>query len=144
MMCLRHTGIVVSDMDRALRFYRDLLGLHVVKTLTEHGDYIDTVLGMPCVQVQTVKLADEGGSMLELLEFNSPESQERSGRLCDVGPSHVAFTVQDIDLEYVRLSGEGVAFISTPCCSPDGGARVAFCCDPDGTPVELVEVGETT
>ncbi len=30
---VRHTGIVVTDMEKALRFYRDLLGLKVVKEL---------------------------------------------------------------------------------------------------------------
>ena len=140
MIRLRHTGIVVSDLTEALQFYRDLLGLRVLKTGTEHGLYIDMVLGMPGVRVRTVKLTTGDGSLVELLEFNSPVSKPRDARMCDLGPSHVAFTVGNVNEEYARLSAAGVRFISRPCNSPDGYAKVAFCRDPDGTAVELVEV----
>ena len=40
MKAIRHTGIVVSDMKKALHFYRDLLGLKEVKRMDETGNYI--------------------------------------------------------------------------------------------------------
>lgn len=137
---LRHAGIVVADMGAALRFYRDLLGLRVINSDSEHGSYIDTVLGMSGVHVWTVKLVGGAGSILELLEFDLPKSENRGGRLCDLGPSHVAFTVDDIEDTYARLKDEGVRFLSEPVRSPEGRVRVVFCYDPDGNPVELVEV----
>ena len=123
-----------------LRFYRDLLGLRVVNSDSEYGGYIETVLGMSGVKVWTVKLVGSAGSMLELLEFSHPKPEIRGGRLCDLGPSHVAFTVEDVEATAARLKEAGVRFISEPVRSPEGCARVAFCYDPDGNAVELVEV----
>ena len=40
---IRHTGIVVTDMERSLEFYRDLMGLKPVIDFTEKGEFIDTI-----------------------------------------------------------------------------------------------------
>jgi catechol 2,3-dioxygenase-like lactoylglutathione lyase family enzyme len=142
---VRHFGIVVSDMERSLRFYRDLLGLKVVRAMDESGEYIDNMLALENAQVTTVKMsADSGSILVELLEFKSHPRQPRGDReVCSLGPSHVAFTVGDLDAVYRRLSQAGVRFNAPPKLSPDGYAKVAFCQDPDGTPIELVEVLET-
>ena len=145
MKAVRHFGIVVSDMERSLRFYRDLLGLKVVRAMDESGEYIDNMLALENAQVTTVKMsADSGSTLVELLEFKSHPRQPRGDReVCSLGPSHVAFTVGDLDAVYRRLSQAGVRFNAPPKLSPDGYATVTFCQDPDGTPIELVEVLET-
>ena len=79
-MKVRHTGIVVADLDRSLAFYRDLLGLEVVRELDERGEYIDRITGLDGVRVRTVKLADAGGGMVELLKFESHPRLPRGDR----------------------------------------------------------------
>ncbi len=142
MRAVRHFGIVVSDLERSLRFYRDLLGLKVVRIMDESGEYIDNMLALQNVQVTTVKMsADSGSTLVELLELKSHPCQTRGDReVYSVGPSHVAFTVYGLDALYQRLSQAGVRFHAPPQLSPDGYAKVTFCQDPDGTLVELVEV----
>ena len=139
---VRHFGIVVSEMERALQFYRDLLGLSVVRSMSESGDYIDNMLALDDVRVKTVKMASEGDSALvELLEFDSHRCRRGLDReIYAVGPSHIAFTVDDLDAVRRRLAAADVPFNAAPQESPDGYARVTFCKDPDGTPIELVEV----
>lgn len=139
---VRHCGIVVSDMERSLRFYRDLLGLKVVRTMDESGKYIDDMLSLQNVRVTTVKIsADSGPTLVELLEFKSPPRQPRGDNdPCSIGLSHIAFTVDNLDAVYHRLSRAGVRFNAPPQLSPDGYVKVTFCQDPDGTLVELVEV----
>ena len=146
MRAVRHFGIVVSDMERSLRFYRDLLGLKIVRVMDESGEYIDNMLSLQNVRVTTVKMsADSGSTLVELLEFKSHPRQSRGDReVCSVGPSHVAFSVGDLDAVHRRLSQAGVHFNAPPQLSPDGYAKVAFCRDPDGTLVELVEVLDAT
>lgn len=141
---LRHAGIVVTDLKRALRFYRDLLGLKIVRTMDESGPYLDNLLGLEDVRVTTVKLAPEGGgAIVELLLFQSPTAHSQAGRrIYEIGPSHVAFTVQDLDGLFQKMSRAGVRFTAPPQVSPDGLAKVAFCQDPDGAPIELVEMLE--
>lgn len=135
---VRHTGIVVSEMEASLRFYRDLLGLEVRIDQVEEGAFIEALLARPGTRVRTVKLAaPEGPTLVELLEFERPEGAPPP--LDRVGPTHAALTVDDLDGLHRRLSAAGGRFLSDPLVSADGAARVAFCRDPDGTLLELVE-----
>jgi catechol 2,3-dioxygenase-like lactoylglutathione lyase family enzyme len=144
MIELRHAGIVVADLERARHFYCDLLGLTILRSMEEKGTYLDNMLGHKDVLVTTVKLAaPQGGALLELLYFRSPRSPAGPVRgLFDLGPSHVAFTVEDLEATFERLTRAGVPFNAPPQLSPDGLAKVTFCQDPDGTPIELVEMLE--
>lgn len=138
---VRHTGIVVGDLDAALHFYGELLGFKVSRRMDESGAYIDNMLGLQGVQVTTVKMAAADGNLIELLYYHSHRRQARKQReICEIGVSHIALTVDDIDWEYRRLNDAGVQFYAPPQLSPDGYAKVTFCRDPDGNPVELVQV----
>jgi len=137
---VRHTGIAVSDLKRSLHFYEDLLGLQKVKTMTESGKYLDKVLGFKGVKVTTIKLSSDNGSLIELLYFFSPKSNSACNNLFNLGLTHIAFTVNDIEQEYKKLSEAGIVFTTVPQFSPDGCAKVAFCHGPDGEWLELVEV----
>jgi catechol 2,3-dioxygenase-like lactoylglutathione lyase family enzyme len=138
---VRHIGIVVRDAERSLLFYRDLLDLRVQADQMEQGDFIETILGSPGVRVRTVKLsAADGITLVELLEFdNADDSTGGAPSLMRIGPTHAAFTVDGLDALHARLNEHGVRFLSPPHRSVDGRARVAFCADPDGTMLELVE-----
>jgi len=141
MKAIRHAGIVVEDLERALVFYRDILGLKVAKRAEEPVEYIGKLSGLGKeVKLTTVKLSADDGSLVELLycpycfrKFSTDR------RIFDAGISHIAFSVEDLDFEYKRLTEEGVKFNSSPCVSPDGYAKVAFCRAPEGTFIELVE-----
>ncbi|MFT5170729.1 MAG: catechol 2,3-dioxygenase-like lactoylglutathione lyase family enzyme [Candidatus Marinamargulisbacteria bacterium] len=139
---LRHTGIVVSDLEIALIFYRDYLGLTVSKDFAESGPYIDDLCQVDQADLRMVKLTTPDNGMIELLEFKSPKGTPQTTRPKnnDVGASHVAFTVANLQDTMTFLSDRSVEFSSGPCLSPDGYAKVAFCRDPDGTLIELVEV----
>ncbi|MDA2936660.1 VOC family protein [Acidobacteria bacterium AH-259-A15] len=132
-------------MERSLRFYRDLLQLRIVRTMNESGDYIDNMLSLENVQVTTVKMSADGGSTLvELLEFKSRQHRnDTDHEIYSIGPSHFAFTVDDLDEVYHRLRQSGVPFNAPPQISPDGRVKVTFCQDPDGTHIELVQVLES-
>ena len=141
MKAIRHMGIVVSDMEKALYFYRDLLGLKIVKDMNEKGQYIDKILNLHDVAVRTVKIAADDGNLIELLFFEShPAAKHKVKEMHGIGCSHVAFTVENLDADYERLRNGGIVFNSSPQYSPDDYAKVAFCKDPDGTLIELVEV----
>ena len=137
---IRHIGIVVEDLESSLWFYRDLLGLKVVKRMEESGEYLETVLGLQGASVTTVKMATSDDQQVELVQYDSKRAERGTRRIHDVGIGHVAFTVEDLDREHKRLEGNGVSFISSPQRSSDGYAKVAFCIAPEGTFVELVEV----
>lgn len=139
---LRHVGIVVRDLERSLVFYRDLLGLSVQRAMDEKGPFLDAILGMNGTRVRTVKLAHTvDAPQVELLAFEEPVPQIGDApSLVRVGPTHIAVTVDDLDYIHRRMRDAGVTFTTEPRVSPDGGAKVTFCSDPDGTALELVEV----
>lgn len=141
MTALRHVGIVVGDLDRALHFYRDLLGFNVAVDADESGDFLDAILAISKARVRTVKLKGSDGAIVELLAFSSPAPDcGPSPTLVRRGPTHIAVTVQDLEGLHARMSSAGVKFTTPPRTSPDGKAKVTFCQDPDGTYVELVQV----
>ena len=139
---IRHVGVVVADLEAALGFYRDLLGLEVQRLMDESGAYIDTMLALDNVRVTTVKMGVPGGpALLELLRFESHRRDPPSSReLCNPGPSHIALEVEDLHATWRTLAEAGVVFNAPPQLAPDGGARVTFCLDPEGNPVELVQL----
>ena len=138
---LRHVGIVVRDLGAALKFYRDILGFREARTMPEEGEFLDAILGMARASVRTVKLQGASGSQVELLAFQAPNIEiDASPGLTRSGPTHIAVTVDDVDSLYAKLTNAGFECTTAPLVSPDGGAKVTFCRDPDGTYVELVQV----
>jgi catechol 2,3-dioxygenase-like lactoylglutathione lyase family enzyme len=137
---IRHTGIVVNDLEASLHFYRDLFGFKFAKQMKESGDYIDNISSLRNIKVTTVKMEAPDGQMIELLQYHSHPRERKSREICDIGITHIAFTVEDLNNEYDRLKGEGVPFNAPPQLSPDGYAKVTFCRAPEGTLIELVEV----
>ena len=139
---IRHTGIVVTDMDRSLRFYHDLL--QVGRVVCDHvvaNPYIDRVTGLSNARIRIVMLeaADEG--RVELLQYLSHPREGRNDiTSCDIGCSHVALQVENVDRLYQRLMAAGTWFHSPPQVDPNGYAKVAYCRDPDNAIVELVQV----
>ena len=141
MKAIRHFGIGVSDLEASLHFYRDLLGLEIKRDMVEEGIFIDAILGLQGVKVRTVKMAAANGdTLVELLEYASHQGKKRENyEIFDLGASHVAFTVENVEKEYRKLQEQGVVFTCEPQVSPDGKAKVTFCYDPDGVPIELVQ-----
>ena len=137
---LRHTGLVVKDLQASLDFYIKKLGFTVKVLSNEDSAFIDTILGLHDSELTTVKLVLKGGAMIELLDFKENTTNIIDRKIIDTGPTHMAFTVDDLDETYKSLSENGIEFISEPKISPDGFAKVAFCSAPEGTYIELVEL----
>ena len=140
MLNIRHTGIVVSDAERSIDFYTNLLGFEIKKDMMESGDYIDNFSALKDARVRTVKMTLENQDMVELLWYESHrEKPDMERPITRIGCSHIAMTVENLDDTYERLVSAGVEFNSPPQLSPDGFAKVTFCKDPDGSLIELVE-----
>ena len=139
MKAIRHIGVVVENLDKTLHFYRDILGLKVKREMIEAGEYIDNFSALKGVKVKTIKMSADDGNLIELLYYESHPRKSANRDICERGYSHIAFTVENLDAEYDRLKKVGIKFNCIPQISPDGKAKVAFCRDPEGNFIELVE-----
>lgn len=138
---IRHTGLVVRDLEKALAFYGNVFGFSVQSRAVETGDFIEKLVGIDAVELEWVKLAADDGSLLELLQYHShPGDSAEKPAVNALGCSHVAFTVEDVDAVHKALLDNGGSVISTPQPSPDGNVRVMYARDPEGIILELVEV----
>jgi len=140
-LATRHTGIVVQDMAKSLRFWRDVMGLKVAMDFWEEGQFIDTVQHLAGVKLHMIKLTAPDGSMIELLkDENHPTPPPAANALYDCGIRHVAFTVADVEQSWRVLKEEGCEVLSDPVISPDGKARLFFARDPEGNLMEIVQM----
>jgi catechol 2,3-dioxygenase-like lactoylglutathione lyase family enzyme len=137
---IRHTGIVVKDLDESLQFYTQKMGFVISKRMDESGSFISKILGFENLNVTTVKMTLNESQMIELLDFKTHRVEPLLRRINDTGPTHMAFTVTNVDDVYEDFSKDGIEFVSAPTLSPDGYAKVAFCKAPEGTYIELVEL----
>ena len=128
---IHHTGFVVRSLDEAYGYYRDALGLRVVKE--------------EMIQDQGVKAAllDLGNSLLELLEPVEPGTGiarylERRGE----GLHHVCLEVDDIVASLAELKAQGTELIDeTPRQGLTGTIAFLHPSALHGVLVELVEAG---
>ncbi|GAB1815862.1 VOC family protein [Mycobacterium sp. MUNTM1] len=132
-----HLVVGVTDMDRALAFYRDVLGMEIVFETLISGEPFDAALHSSRKQEGQVVGGLLGGLMVELLSIgaNPPAQEPRRGI---TGIHNVSLSVTDLDDTHRRVIDAGY----TPDQAPFeiGGVRMFFVKDPDGTPVEFIEL----
>ena len=136
----RHTCIVVSDVNKSIDFYVNLLGLKLELDKIEKNEHIDQILKLEKCELRIIKLSLNNIIVLELFKFYSHNDKKKVKNYFDYGCNHIAFTVKDIDMLYKKLLDHNVYFNSKPLLSPDKSVKYVFCNDPDDTPIELVEV----
>lgn len=137
---VRHFGIVVKNLKKSLEFYQDILGFEIIKQNNEVGKHLDKMLGLNNVKVKTTKIGIKNGTtLIELLEYSSPNSELIKKKINDLGVSHFALTVKNLDKLIPILKNKGIRINSDTVMSPDRKVKVVFCFDPDETPIELVE-----
>jgi glyoxylase I family protein len=139
-----HTGITVSNLERSLAFWRDVLGFEFSHRVHQTGELAAEITGVPGAEISLAVLKAPGGHKIELLEYMEPANRKKNVDLrpCDVGSAHVALAVDDLDavLEKVAASGWNTAGKpQTLTTGPNAGRRVIYVRDPDGTTIEFMQ-----
>lgn len=143
-----HFSFTVSDLDRSIAFYRDLVGLELVHTQEQDNAYTRRLVGFPDAVLRVAQLAVPGQPRgisthdLELVEYVRPKGARREGRINDPGAAHLAITVTDAWAAYERLTGAAVRFVSAPNAITAGVNEGGYACyfyDPDDIVLELLQ-----
>ncbi len=119
---VHHIAIRTTDIERSAAFYRDVLRMTERKRLHfPDGTYLIMLgVGETCVELF-------GGGKLR-------DMTEDAG---EIGFTHIALAVDDVDGEYARIRALGYSFHVEPRTVQ--GLRVAFFRDPDGISIELLQ-----
>lgn len=139
-----HTGITVSNLERSLAFWRDVLGFEFSHSSHQTGERPEQITGVKGADLKLAVLKTPTGHKIELLEYYAPAERKRVDlRPCDVGHVHVALIVDDLDAVLERVAASGWKAAGTPqmlTSGPNAGKRVVYVFDPDGTAIEFMQM----
>ena len=138
---------IVADLDRAVGFYRDVLGLSVTNTIpfgpndavakfghTEGGQSRVAVLKVPGLAMG-----------VELIEYKDIARTPQRPRFVDPGAANMAFRVRDLDALFPKIAKyPGVTILTSggkprTITTPNGVLHALFIQDPDGFVVEMLD-----
>jgi catechol 2,3-dioxygenase-like lactoylglutathione lyase family enzyme len=141
-----HVNVNCSDFARSRAFY-ERLGFSVLMDIAPEGrDQVAQAVGMAQYTLQGALMRHSDGATLNLLEWQDPrDSRPPPEGLHRLGIARIALTTRNLDADVATLRAAGVEFLSKqPGAVPDAlGGSSRFICfkDPDGTILELVEMG---
>ncbi|HEY3601972.1 MAG TPA: VOC family protein, partial [Chthoniobacterales bacterium] len=102
-----HTGITVSNLERSLTFWRDVLGFELSHRPHQTGKLASEITGVRGAEISIAVLKGYGHK-IELLEYSAPVDRKHFvPRACDVGSAHVALVVDNLDAVLQRVAESG-------------------------------------
>ena len=138
-------SMVVSDMDRSVEFFSNVLTFEKIQDVEVAGDQYERLEGLFGVRMRVVRL-QLGDERLELMQFVAPEGRTVpvDSRSNDRWFQHVAIIVSDMSRAYAQLREHKVRHASTgPQRLPDwnrnaAGIEAFYFKDPDGHALEIL------
>lgn len=137
---LLHVGLTVSDLSASVTFYRDVVGMSVSSEFTGHNDWFDELTGNPGSELSVTHLR-LGAYELQLVEYLAG-GDDRPAVLAHnrVASPHMCFLVTDVEAKFAEVSERGDVVITSAVTKIAAGARSFYVNDPDGVPVEFVQI----
>jgi glyoxylase I family protein len=138
-----HTGITVSNLERSLAFWQNVLGFELSHRAHQIGELAEEITGVKGAEI-SIAVVKAPGHKIELLEYLAPVDRKQRVDLkpCDVGHVHVALTVDNLDAVLSAIASSGWKAAGKPqtlTTGPNAGKRVVYVRDPDGTTVEFMQ-----
>ncbi|MBS1210716.1 MAG: gloA [Proteobacteria bacterium] len=125
-MRVLHTMIRVGDLDRSIKFYTEVLGMHVIK-VSDHpeGKFTNVFVGYG---------SEADGATIELTYNYGVESYELG-----TGFGHIAVGVEDAYKACAEIKARGGVVTREAGPMKHGTTVIAFVQDPDGYKIELIQ-----
>jgi catechol 2,3-dioxygenase-like lactoylglutathione lyase family enzyme len=138
---IHHTSFTVSNMERSIAFYRDILGMKVTwdsaaAGVRFKGPVADNVTGCPGTEQRLVFLA-VGESRIELVEYMPKGRPQVDNKASDTGSTHACFMTDDINELHRKLVANHVRLHCVP--QELDFAKVMYFRDPDGIILEAAQ-----
>ena len=136
-----HTGIVVKDLEEMVRFYTQVLGLHILRRIDSLAPPEGDHTGVPGAHRQLVFVGFDGDHQIELVHFVNPPARQGYLDKHQLGASHVCFDVRDLRQTYREMRSHGVRFVTEPKFRSyrNGELGIVYAQDPEGNWLEFVQ-----
>lgn len=121
---IEHVGIMVSSLERSIPFYENVVGFMHLETLLHSNGVI---------RLAFLAFPDSRDTEVELIE-GYDGTLAREGRV-----HHVAFAVDNLDEEYVRVRALNVEGLDERITTLPNGSRYFFFSGPDGESLEFFQ-----
>lgn len=144
---IAHIGLTVTDLDRSIKFYRDILGLSYKGYMYMEGESTDKLFNGKDLSVKVCYLSSKEGDGypdVELINFERGQVKKDSPSLFKTSISELCFEVEDIEKFYNYLVDSDVKVMSEPQVFDSskygfGKSKAIYFYDPDGNILEAIE-----
>lgn len=144
-----HVSFTHSNLDEAVRWYTEVLGLEYVRGQVQENEYTSNLVGYPNARLKVAQLRVPGQTIpigqhhIELVEYERPRGEAIPLDTNRPGVAHWAFIVDDIHAEFNRLTAFGVHFKSPApnriTAGVNTGGYTIYFYGPDGVTLELLQ-----
>lgn len=142
-----HVGLTVSDLDRSIAFYRDVLGLTYQGEMVMTGPATDALFQRKDCKVRVAYLNGSEhveAPPVELIQFVGDAAEKEAPGLFTPSISELCFYTDAIDAVYERLLSKGVDCLSPPVAfdftdQGFGKSKAFYFKDPDGIILEMMQ-----
>ncbi len=139
-----HIGIVVSDLDRSIRFYSEVFGFAQLYQLDFRNNEVAVTMEQEGAFRSAMLIRDD--IRIELLQWVDVEVSGSGERkpMTELGFTHLSFRVEDIDGLTEAIVAAGGALVDQTRtvlgeASDPASPRLIYLTDPDGTRIELMQ-----
>src|SRR2546428_8752524 len=104
-----HTGITVSNLERSLEFWQNVLGFEFSHRAHQTSEMASEITAVAGAEIKLAGVKAPGGHKIELLEYLAPAERKQHVDLqpCDVGSVHIAFIVDNLDAVLEKIAAFG-------------------------------------
>ncbi len=142
---VHHVCVIVSNMEKSLKFYRDILGMKESMNLKFDADPV--MMDLPgTMPKQHLVMLSAGNANVELIQYIEPVGKPDNRRPCDFANMHICFQVNDIKKVYREALAKGVdTFHKEPDFIDDSGGPLkgygyVYFRGPDNEILEFMQV----
>jgi catechol 2,3-dioxygenase-like lactoylglutathione lyase family enzyme len=143
-LSVHHIGMTVADLDAALAFWQRFLSVEPRWRKVLDRPYLGRHVGYPGIGIDAALIELPGGTLLELLAYDTAEKSANPGATANPGNVHLCLTVTDARAAWERAVSAGARPIvdDGPVEVDDGpndGARAAYLRIHDDISLELFQ-----
>ncbi len=139
-MRIYHAGFSVKDLDAAIAWFQDMLGMEVLRRAERQCGADDSVAGIPYAKTRSAHLRFPGGDVsIELIEYVSPRGTPVVNSANNPGAGHVGLEVDNVDEWYEKLKARGVKFKNIPRGFSPSGRKAVYFEGPQGLMLEFAQ-----